>query len=198
MVVREVGFIRRNVGQVMIAAAIIDDTIGWVIVSIVLGLARDRARSTSSRAPRQPRWVTAVFLVRQLHHRAASRLSDHPLGQRPIFVSDFAVVTAILVVTAHRWPCSPRAIGVHTVLGAFIAGILVGQSPILTRHIDEQLRGLIAALFMPVFFGMAGLTANLAVLGQHQPAVCSQVGLIAIASLRQIQRRLPRRPSWAE
>lgn len=43
MVVREVGFIRRNVGQVMIAAAIIDDTIGWVIVSIVLGLARDRA-----------------------------------------------------------------------------------------------------------------------------------------------------------
>ena len=34
-------------------------------------------------------------------------------------------------------------IGVHTVLGAFVAGILIGQSPILTRHIDEQLRGLI-------------------------------------------------------
>jgi Kef-type K+ transport system membrane component KefB len=34
------------------------------------------------------------------------------------------------------------AIGVHTVLGAFVAGMLVGQSPILTRHIDEQLRGL--------------------------------------------------------
>ena len=50
------------------------------------------------------------------------------------------------------------AIGVHTVLGAFVAGILVGQSPILTRHIDEQLRGLIVALFMPVFFGLAGLS----------------------------------------
>ena len=49
-----------------------------------------------------------------------------------------------------------HAIGVHTVLGAFVAGILVGQSPILTRHIDEQLRGLIIALFMPVFFGLAG------------------------------------------
>ena len=42
-------------------------------------------------------------------------------------------------------------------LGAFVAGILIGQSPILTRHIDEQLRGLIVALFMPVFFGLAGL-----------------------------------------
>ena len=55
-------------------------------------------------------------------------------------------------------------IGVHTVLGAFVAGILVGESPILTRHIDEQLRGLIIAFFMPVFFGIAGLSADLTVL----------------------------------
>ena len=47
-------------------------------------------------------------------------------------------------------------IGVQTVLGAFVAGVLIGESPILTRHIDEQLRGLIAALFMPVFFGLPG------------------------------------------
>ena len=36
MVVREVGFLRRNVGQVIIAAAIIDDTIGWIIISVDL------------------------------------------------------------------------------------------------------------------------------------------------------------------
>ena len=50
-------------------------------------------------------------------------------------------------------------IGVHTVLGAFVAGILVGESPILTRHIDEQLRGIITAFFVPVFFGIGGLAA---------------------------------------
>jgi hypothetical protein len=37
-------------------------------------------------------------------------------------------------------------------LGAFVAGILVGESPILTRRVDEQLRGLVVALFMPIFF----------------------------------------------
>ena len=42
-------------------------------------------------------------------------------------------------------------------LGAFVAGILVGQSPILTKRIEEELRGLIVALFAPVFFGLAGL-----------------------------------------
>ena len=61
-------------------------------------------------------------------------------------------------------------IGVHTVLGAFVAGILVGESPILTEQIDEQLRGLITALFMPVFFGLAGFSADLTVLTRSRTA----------------------------
>jgi len=66
------------------------------------------------------------------------------------FVSEAPVLTAILIVMGVM-ALATQLIGVHTVLGAFVAGILVGESPILTRHIDEQLRGLVAALFMPVF-----------------------------------------------
>src|ERR1700674_1400748 len=75
-----------------------------------------------------------------------------------------------------------HAIGVHTALGAFVAGILVGQSPILSRHIDDQLRGLITALFMPVFFGLAGLNADLRVLEAPSLLLLS-LGFIAIASV---------------
>jgi hypothetical protein len=73
-------------------------------------------------------------------------------------------------------------IGVHTVLGAFVAGILVGESPILTRHIDEQLRGLIIAFFMPVFFGTAGLSADLTIL-KDTSLLLLTCGLVAIASI---------------
>ena len=76
------------------------------------------------------------------------------------FVSEFAVITAILLIMGAM-ALITDAIGVHTVLGAFVAGVLIGESPILTRHIDEQLRGLITAFFAPVFFGIAGLTADL-------------------------------------
>ena len=79
------------------------------------------------------------------------------------FVSDLPVITTILVVMGVM-ALITHLIGVHTVLGAFVAGILIGESPILTRHIDEQLRGLIIALFMPVFFGIAGLDADLTIL----------------------------------
>jgi nucleotide-binding universal stress UspA family protein len=73
-------------------------------------------------------------------------------------------------------------IGVHTVLGAFVAGILVGESPILSEHIEGQLRGIITALFMPVFFGMAGLSANLTVLADPTLALLT-AGLVLVASV---------------
>ena len=49
----------------------------------------------------------------------------------------------------------------HTALGAFVAGVLVGQSPILTEHIEGELRGFIIAFFSPVFFAVAGLGMDL-------------------------------------
>ena len=51
--------------------------------------------------------------------------------------------------------------GVHTALGAFVAGILIGQSPILTEHIEDELRGFIMAFFSPIFFAVAGLGMDL-------------------------------------
>ena len=67
-------------------------------------------------------------------------------------------------------------------LGAFVSGVLVGQSPILTKHIDEQLRGLILAFFMPVFLGVAGLSADLTIL-KDPVLLLMALGLIAIASI---------------
>jgi nucleotide-binding universal stress UspA family protein len=91
------------------------------------------------------------------------------------------VITTILVIMGGM-ALTTHVIGVHTVLGAFVAGILVGESPILTRHIDAQLRGLITALFAPVFFGLAGLGTDLSVF-KTPSLVGLMLAVIAIASL---------------
>ena len=178
MVVRDVGFLRRTVGQVIVAAAIIDDTIGWIIMSVVFGLALHGA-------------IDPYSLARSLIGTALFLGVSFTIGRKLVFwvirwtndqfLSELPVITAILAV-AGLMALTTNAIGVHTVLGAFVAGILIGQSPILTRHIAEQLRGLIVALFMPVFFGVAGLTANLAVLANMNLLLLT-LGLIAIASI---------------
>ena len=178
MVVREMNFMRRVVGQVILASAIIDDSIGWIIVSIIFSLALHGSVEPMSLA--QSIIGTIVFMIASL-----------TIGRRAVvftirwvndtFVSEFAVITAILVIMGIM-ALITYLIGVHTVLGAFVAGLLVGESPILTRHIDEQLRGIITAFFAPVFFGIAGLTADLTILADPKIAFFT-VGLILIASV---------------
>jgi len=178
MVVREMNFMRRVVGQVILASAIIDDSIGWIIVSIIFSLALHGAVDA---------WSLAQSVIGTLLFLAVSLT----VGRRIVFfiirwvndtfVSEFAVVTAILVIMGGMATIT-YAIGVHTVLGAFVAGVLIGESPILTRHIDEQLRGLITAFFAPVFFGIAGLSSDLTIFADPTIALFT-IGLILVASM---------------
>ena len=39
MVLMEVGFIRRDLGQLILATAILDDTIAWILVAVIAGMA---------------------------------------------------------------------------------------------------------------------------------------------------------------
>ncbi len=178
MVVREMNFMRRTVGQIILASAIIDDSVGWIIVSIIFSLASHGAVDAWSLA--QSVVGTFIFMTVSLTiGRHAVFFAIRWVNDN--FISDFAVITAILVIMGAM-ALTTYLIGVHTVLGAFVAGMLIGESPILTRHIDEQLRGLITAFFAPVFFGIAGLSADLTILADPNIAGFT-AALILIASL---------------
>ena len=178
MVVRDMNFMRRDLGQIIVASAILEDTIGWVIIAIAFGLAS---------AGTIDLWSLARAVIGTALFMAAS----FTIGRRIVFnlirwtndyfESEFAVITIILLIMIGM-ALITDAIGVKDVLGAFVAGILIGESPIRTKHIDEQLRGLITALFMPVFFGTAGLNADLTILKNPQLALLT-LGLILIASV---------------
>jgi len=177
-VIREMNFMRRTVGQVILASAIIDDTVGWMITAVIFSLALKGQVDAWSVAQSVLGTIAFMGLSLTLGRRAVFFVIR---WVNDTFVSDFAVITAILLIMGTMAMITDL-IGVHTVLGAFVAGILVGESPILTKHIDEQLRGLIIAFFMPVFFATAGLSADLTIL-KDPSLLLLTVGLIAIASI---------------
>jgi Kef-type K+ transport system membrane component KefB/nucleotide-binding universal stress UspA family protein len=177
-IIREMNFTRRTVGQVILASAIIDDTVGWMITAVIFSLALHGALDAVAIA--QSVLGTLVFMAVSL--TVGRRIVFYAIGWvNDNFASEFAVITAILLIMLGM-AIVTDLIGVHTVLGAFVAGILIGESPILTEHIEGQLRGLITALFMPVFFGTAGLSADLTMLTDPM-LLAFTIGLIAIASL---------------
>jgi Kef-type K+ transport system membrane component KefB/nucleotide-binding universal stress UspA family protein len=178
MVVREMKFMRRDLGQVIVASAVIDDTLGWIVIAITFSLATQGT-------------VDAASLARSAGGTALFLLASLTIGRPIVFAlirwandrltSELPVITVILVIMGVM-AVMTHLIGVHTVLGAFVAGILIGESPILTRHIQGELRGLITALFMPVFFALAGLNTDITILRKPRFLLVT-LGLIAIASI---------------
>jgi len=73
------------------------------------------------------------------------------------------VITTILVIMGTM-ALTTHFIGVHTVLGAFVAGVLIGESPILSSTSTSSCAASSSLFFMPVFFGIAGLSTDLTVL----------------------------------
>jgi Kef-type K+ transport system membrane component KefB/nucleotide-binding universal stress UspA family protein len=185
MVVREMNFMRRNLGQVIVATAIMEDTCGWVIIAIIFGITGANAGGGAAHGVD---WLNvgktvagvALFLAfcftagRWLVFSAIRWVNDN-------FRSDFPVITVILVIMGCGAGLT-QLLGVRTVLGAFMAGVLIGESPILTDHIQGQLRGMITAFFMPIFFGMSGLSADLTILKDWHLVALTAL-LVAIASI---------------
>ncbi|HSY05937.1 MAG TPA: cation:proton antiporter [Steroidobacteraceae bacterium] len=164
LVVRDLGFVRRTVGQVIIASAILDDTIGWLIVSVIFGLALRGTIEPAAVAGSVLGTVAFLTLSLTVGRRLVVNLMR---WANDSLRTEMAPISVILVI-AGALALLTSAIGVHLVLGAFVAGVLVGQSPMLSERTTAQLRGLIVGLFMPVFFAVAGLSTDFAALARPE------------------------------
>ena len=175
VVIREMDFTRRDLGQIIVAAAILEDSCCWVIIALILSISGSQGGDW--RAVAGTAIGTMLFLA-----------ASATIGRRFVFwlirfvndrfVSEYAVLTAILIVMGAMALVTAR-IGAGAVLGAFAAGVLVRESPVRLRHIEDQLRGFVTAFIMPVFFGLAGLRADLTVLGQGSIALSTLLLLLA-------------------
>jgi Kef-type K+ transport system membrane component KefB/nucleotide-binding universal stress UspA family protein len=153
MVLIEVGAIRRDLGQLMLATAILDDTVAWVMIAVIAGLAMHGTFSVANLLTSVVGTLVFLAVCLTFGRRAVAFIIRWTNDN---FTIEVPVITAILLVMLGL-ALTTDLIGVHTALGAFVAGMLVGQSPILTEHIEGELRGFILAFFSPIFFALAGL-----------------------------------------
>jgi Kef-type K+ transport system membrane component KefB/nucleotide-binding universal stress UspA family protein len=176
MVLIDIGAMRRDLGQLILATAILDDTIAWIIIAVIAGIAAhgqvDVATVGMSLAG------TAIFLAvsltvgQRLVARTIVWVNDHMTIDVPVITAIIVIMLAMSLVT--------ELIGVHTALGAFIAGILIGRSPILTEQIENQVRGFVFAFFSPVFFAVAGLGMDLRTL--YDPTLALFTGAVIVVA----------------
>lgn len=173
-ILMELGLTHRNVGQLTLSAALVDDVVGWFLLSVVSAMATTGVRAGNvalSLAGLGLVVLVAVVVGRPLV-RGALKLAGRSADAGPTI----AVAVVLVVLSA----AATHALRFEAVLGAFVCGILIGSSGVLDRARLAPLRTFVMAVLAPLFFATAGLRMDLTAL--RRPAVLlTAVAVLVVA-----------------
>jgi len=152
---------KRNIGLVILSAGVVDDTVGWLILSLIAGAATHGVVHFAGLG------LTVLYLLlfivgaafilypvlRVVVRAATERFKAND--------SDLVVV----IVTTFLCGALTEKIGVHPVFGAFVVGTVLHQVPRLRKETIARLESFTFGVLAPIFFGIVGLRVNLWALG---------------------------------
>ncbi len=171
----DLDLMRRDLGLLILGAGILDDTIGWLMLSIVAGLGAHGKLDLRTFASILLAVIAFVgfcyFIGGNLIVRIMRWVDDRARAEHAGMSAMVGIAMVCAIIT--------QAIGIHAVFGAFIAGVMLGRSARLRRSDRSELEAVTIGVFAPVFFAYSGLKVDLFAL--HGVGVLALVLGIAIA-----------------
>lgn len=160
-VLKELGKINSKVGTSIIAAAILDDIIGVILLSLFISLDKGEDLSGVGIAiGKMIGFFAAAIAVGVVAHFGLKHyLKRHPEHHRRIPIIGFAMCF-LFAYAAEEW------FGVADITGAYVAGIMLST---LTEsgYIDRKVEVSNYMIFAPVFFANIGINANFGAISPH-------------------------------
>ncbi|WP_245703594.1 cation:proton antiporter [Streptomyces lushanensis] len=171
----DMGLLHRNIGQLTISASVVDDIVGWLLLSVVSAMATTGVRDgdivfsvVALAALVAVVWFVGRPLVRRLLRLAARSADREPT---------VALCTVLIILGA----AASHALGMEAILGAFLAGIVIGSSGEMDRERLAPLRVFSIGVLAPLFFATAGLRMDLTALAR--PAVLGAALLVLLVAV---------------
>jgi Kef-type K+ transport system membrane component KefB len=153
----DLNLMRRDIGQTMLASAMIDDITGWTMLGLVTALAS--AESLGATTVLQTIGMVVVFVA------ATATIGNFLVTRGLTLVQDRFrgrdMVLTLVIVLAFAWGGFTQALNLEPVIGAFAIGILFGRLPRLSVDVVHKLESMALAVFAPVFFAVAGLKVDI-------------------------------------
>jgi Kef-type K+ transport system membrane component KefB len=170
----ELGLLHRDIGQLVIGAATVDDMVGWSLLSVISAIA-----TTGLHAGQLALAVGAIAVV-----AATALLVGRPLVKAGLTLSrrstDPSVTIAVIVVLLLASAAGTQALGLEPILGTFVCGVLLSASGLLDRRRLTALRTFVMGVLAPVFFASAGLRMDLTLLADRR-VLLSALAVLAVA-----------------
>lgn len=151
----DLGLFRTKVGMIIIAAAMFDDIIGWLLFSVILGMMKP---DTGAHGFIYTLGLTILYAVAMLTAGRIIINKSLPWAQK-----NFSWPGGFLSISlglAFLGAAFTEFIGIHAIFGAFIVGIAFGDSVHLTEKTREIVNQFVTNIFAPLFFVSIGFKVN--------------------------------------
>ncbi len=156
-ILMDMNLFKTNIGMVIIASAMFNDLIGWLIFSFVLSLT-----NSSSHGEHLSLWYTVAYILGfgLFMLTIGKKIIDKTLPWMQSKLSWPGGVLSISLGICLLSAAFTEAINIHAILGAFIAGIAFGDSVHLREQAREIIHQFVTNFFAPLFFVSIGLKVN--------------------------------------
>ncbi len=197
---------KSDIGVLVISSAMCNDLIGWIGIAVVLALLPVAAISTDAAATEGAKLGVTGTILATLGFLAfmltLGRLFMHkalPYVQArwswPGGVISFAFVIAMVCAAFTEF------LGIHSIFGAFIAGVAIGDSHHLRERTRDTIHQFVMNIFAPIFFASIGLTIDFREAFRLETVlivcVIALIGKVSGCYVGARFARLSRRESWA-
>ena len=161
-VLKELGKLDSKVGTSVVAAAVIDDVIGIIILSVLTGFSSSGDGSTgwkwfSPNATLVVIKIVLFFIVAIALGVGLRKLFDAMERRSPHNRRVPIISLAACFLYAY---CAEKLFGVADITGAYLAGILLGGTLSETPYVESKVDQMGYLFFSPIFFANIGI-ANL-------------------------------------
>lgn len=151
----DLNILKTDIGLVIIASAMFDDLIGWIIFSVILGIIgqNTHGQGFGTLIILLFGFVIFMFLI-------GRKIIDFILPYLERFTTKPGGILNFVIVLGFLGAAFTEYIGVHAIFGAFIIGIAVGDSVHLKQETREVIQQFATNIFAPIFFVSIGLRVN--------------------------------------
>ena len=173
----ELNVLRSRVGLALLGAAVFDDILVILVLSISFVLVGDSAGGLNSVLLTIVKMIGYIGVAVALGFWVIPWLA-HKINKLPISKGTLAFVLVICLLYAYAAEVFG---GMAAITGAFLAGLFLGRTQI-REEIEEGISSLAYAFFVPIFFVEIGLEVNLRAISGNAWWFAAVFTLIAIIS----------------
>ena len=151
----DLGLFRTRIGMIIIAAAMFDDLIGWILFSVILGMMNKTAQGIDFV---YTLGLTLLYAIGMLTVGRFLINKSVPWSEKNFtWPGGFLSISLGLAFLGAAFT---EFAGIHAIFGAFIMGIAIGDSVHVTEKTREIVHQFVTNIFAPLFFISVGFKVN--------------------------------------